>query len=440
MNYPELHYPNEFDPSDPLSVINHQKVCANIREFIGKGETINAAIANAQDEQMVFDRNLYDALLGIGSNLTPLTAEGTLSKDVTKKRTFVSGMVLALNTIDTICDFLEIDRRGFRTIWQATGFIKVVDTTADTFKDKTNAEKYEAIGDGVVARGDAFLSAIDSSYVHLINEVSDNYANLTEPHIFKTSYAYVLGSAQQAFVRMFQELEARRIIDILDEDDIERGINYLVETPILTRFPSDDTIADELDTEIFFGENEDGVEAYLGEEIERQLDINGEVVETLNALALAIHPNELDNGSLDEAGEAFFNGSILALKYVERMCSRVDVDMRVAGKRWRKARAHAKLYKLEFLPEARDEVVDIHVVKTLQRSKLSFGTVSLINKISHEMDYDEDEAAAFKNGLQYALETHRTAIQGCINSRITARVELAKRSLDSELDTLLGHK
>jgi len=440
MEFPELHYPNEFDPSDPLSMIDHQKVCADVREFISKSETINAAMAKAQDEQMVFDRNLYDILLSIGSNLTPLTAEGTLSNDVTKKRTFVSGMVLALNTIDTMCDSLEIDRRGFRTIWQATGFIKVVDTTADTFKGKTDAEKYEAIGDGVVASGDAFLSAIDSSYVHLIDEISDNYANLTEPHVFKASYAYILGSAQQAFARMFQELEARRIIDAMDEDDIERGIHYLTEAPIPTRLPSDDTIADELDTEIFFGENEGGIEACLGEEIERQLDTNDEVVETLNALALAIYPNELGNRSLDDVGEAFFNGSMLALKYVERMCTSVDVDMMVAGKRWRKTRAHAKLYKMEFLPETQYNDLDMHVVKTLQRSTLSSGTMLLVDKVSHEMDYNEDEAAAFKNGLQYALETHRKAIQGCINSRITARVEFAKRSLDNELDTLLGYK
>jgi hypothetical protein len=429
----EADYFSEFDPADPLGAIDHALICDNVLSELTSAGSVNEALAYEQDYQMHFDKKAYDLLLNTGSYLIPLEQNGKRSDDNMRQRIFLSGMLIALKTVDAVCVSIELDPEVFREVWNEGGLATIIDTSADIFKDKTSHEKYAAVGDGIVLMGQDFLYKMKPEYQKLIDDVGDEYAGINEPNLLKASYGYVLGSAQLALSRILNDVKYRAIVS---EADVDKGSVYLLEEPIPVQFVRDDDIAEEIDNMAFYGEYKN-TEAFLGQEIEYFLDREDEIVEILKMLALVQYPNELGNGALDQNGEAFFMGEILGLVFGEKHCEALEVRFDHASRRWRKNTEHSKLNRLEFPPDERMPDVDRKVMNTLLTTELSTMTHGLLDKISDDLDYDEDEAIAFKNGLQYVLESYKKTIRGCIDTKINQRAKLATASLDEELRNLL---
>lgn len=429
----ETDYFSDFDPTDPLDGVDHTYVCETVFSELTDTGTLAEALLYERDHQFYFDQKTYGTLFEVGNYLIPLNEEGERSNEDMRLKIFLSGTIVALKTMDTLCASIGLDPEAFRQAWHANGFVKVVNINAEVFKDKTNKEKYEAIGDGIIAGGIDFLDRMKPEYQKLINDITDVHESIAEPNLLKASYGYVLGSAMQTLSRVLIEIKAG---ELAREDDADRGVEYLLEESIPVELASDDDIAEAVDNNLFYND-ETGVEAFLGQNIEYLLDRDDELVETMQRLALVQYPNELGNGSLDQNGEAFFMGGVLALVFGEEHCSAVNVGFEQANMRWRKDAVHSRLNRIEFVPEERMPDVDKKVMGVLLSTELGVVMHGLLDKISYHLDHDEDEAVAFKNGVQYVLESYKKAVRACINAKISLRVKLATASMDEELAELL---
>ena len=422
---------------DPVA---HEVACANVYHTTFENVEASINIAAITSEQEHLDRESYHALLAAGLHLIPLDHNEVISSDMTMHEVYAIGTSLALATLDSLCDQLDIDIDKFRNAWRINGLVTVLDQNDKKVMALSDREKYEAVATGIMALGHQVMDQLGSVYEPIIDATKvlgpDIAAN---PGVLRASYGYVLGGGLKTLNRILEELEIRRFNEEIDSETSLQDWMSHTPVPAIDRAstlssPDHNAAANQIDTQLFWkGES---VEFCLGSLTEKYIEKDKRVVETLHALARVSYPNELDNFALDDAGEAFFYGSVLALDAVMEQSKAALVDEASLSRAWRDQRVHGWLSDMYEVPETRIGEIDNHLVKVLTRQSVA-AYDDVLEKVSGALDYDEDEAMAFYNGFHYLLSTGGDAISSCTKANIAQQVKHEMLTMDDELRRLL---
>lgn len=180
-------------PSDP---IHHDVAASVIAEFLNE-QTVSSRISKAWDEQYGFDQRTCDTLHDVGKFFIPLADDGRISDDFSRLGAFLSGVTLALETIDRLCVGHGLELKDFREEWHAKGLVRVVDVSR--IEDSSHAEKYEAQSIAIMAKGHQYLTLTEfEAYAQMIDRIDENYPETAlHSNVFKAAFGYILGEASR---------------------------------------------------------------------------------------------------------------------------------------------------------------------------------------------------------------------------------------------------
>jgi hypothetical protein len=422
-----------------IRAVDHSLAGTNMLEttFDNADTLINLAAIEAK--QQAIDPKSHKELTQLGGHFVPLDTDGKVSSETAQYHAYVIAMNLALNTLDALCDQLDIDIEAFRKAWHINGFVKVLDLNAESVKSLTPKEQYEAVAAGIIATGHVTIDAIGTAYDELIDAMIEiNPSTAANPGILRGTFGYVLGGGLGTLSRIVEEREVRRITASLDFD---AELARLVAQPARnidrnSANPGIDhaSIANSLDTLAFYAT--ESAEEYLGQIVESQLVVDERNIEILNALALVNYPNDLGNFSLDDEGEAFFIGTVLGLDVVSQIANDSSVEILALMRKWRSQRTHSMLLKMEE-PGDQSGIIGEQTLKILNRTPTSAQYDELLAKLSDALGHEEDEATAFYLGFHYMMSTGDDGLHACIAAEISSQVKSEVVNIDDEIRRLL---
>jgi|GEM_PF-6235056 len=209
---------------NPLDRIDHEIVAlsAGVR-ILGNGNVPrNVKYLFALQQQLRID--LVNKLFEFGKFVEPVEyREGALTFDTELRRakTFMSGMTVALTTLDAMANELEIERGEWRDVWLARPeFIRSV--SKDSLVNLDEKAACEAKGRAVIEIGHRELAQIEQPYVELLSRVDDGYPTLARySNIFHASFGYVFGAGREAMKDILLErdlYESQQTPQELDRD------------------------------------------------------------------------------------------------------------------------------------------------------------------------------------------------------------------------------
>lgn len=422
-----------------ISPLIHEASGSAVRDMMFDNGDVNIAMAATIREQRDIDEPSYDELSALGRYLIPLDARGRISEDVGKYEVFMIGMNMALATLDALCDNLYVDIEEFRRNWREQGLTLVLNLADERVQAQSLQERYESVGEGVMELGYQAMDNLGQPYDALLDTASNHYPSAAKnPGTLRASFGYILSGGLRRLNSMVEEREFQQLFieSGIDEDGESAGLQpRMPDVMPAYRNIVHAAIAEELDTVIFYGDTQP--EEFFGRLAQEHLDIDKRTIEVLNTLAYIAQPNDLGNFSLDEAGVAFFFGSVLALDISIRHAQDSGIDQRAFSKAWRGQRAHKKAFNVSS-PEdvAAGEVVD-HITDMLNRADITDAYDNLLMKLGDRLNYDEEEALAAVNGFHYMLLTGREAIKTAVGRAIGTTVKDEMATFDAGLARLL---
>ena len=424
-----------------ISPVDYEASGMAVREMMFENGDVNLAMNAIIREQRTIDEASYRELSVLGSYMIPLDPNGKISDDTTKFEVYMVGMNLALASLDALCDSLNIniDIDEFRRVWREQGLTLVLNLNDERVRAQSPQEQYESVGQGIMEHGYRAMDDLGQAYDSLLDTATDHFPSVgANPGILKASFGYILSGGLRSLNAMVEEREFQQLFMLSDVDEASDSVDTAARSAeAIPAYRSIDhaTIAEELDTIIFYGETP--AEEYLGRLTQAQLDIDERPIEILNTLALVAQPNELGNFALDEAGEAFFYASVLALDIISKHAKACGVDRQSMVKSWRKQHAHGKAYAIESPDDPVVEDINEHIVRILNRADLTDAYDGLLVKLADKLGYDEEQAIAAANGFHYMLLTGTDALKSAVNQAIGETVKDEMLSFEAELARLL---
>lgn len=186
-----------------------------LRKLLGE-ISVALAVEKLENAQQDFDAQTFMSLLGISEHLTPLSDQAEYNdKESPQQYSFRCGLVVALETIDALCNVASIDRKMFRAGWRERGRVML----SDVFQQEniTYVEQLELHRADVLHRGQALLAAQDPAIVEMIDRISERFEHVAgQSDIFKAAYGLVVGNAVKVLQQIIGERAATAMMKDLD--------------------------------------------------------------------------------------------------------------------------------------------------------------------------------------------------------------------------------
>ncbi|MDB5165637.1 MAG: hypothetical protein JWM00_527 [Candidatus Saccharibacteria bacterium] len=203
---------------NPLDQVDHRMVAmsAGVRILEGGHTPRNMQYLFVLQQQLGI--GLVNKLFEFGKFVEPVEyREGVLTFDpeLQRAKTFMSGMIIALTTLDSMSQELNIEKDEWRNVWLARlQFIRSV--SEDALKNIDEKAACEAKGAAVIEIGARELACVEQPYIELLDRIDDTHPALAMfGNVFRASFGYVFSAGREA------------IKDIL----LERDLHNSVQTP-----------------------------------------------------------------------------------------------------------------------------------------------------------------------------------------------------------------
>ncbi len=375
---------------DPLAFIDHASVCEDLYLSI-KGDTSSYIHTNYElHDQM--QRPVFRAFEYVARRMRELDEDDVVIDDTTQIGVFKSGVTLALGTLEHMAIMLGIDVDDFYQGWEKSSVLVLPPEFSDD--EKTEVQKIKATTEVVEKLSSIYLESLPQDFAQFVQKAEKNYMQIQgRTDMFRTAFGYVLGSGYRNLQYMY---ERRKFGDF----DLEALVAQSTEEVV----PTHQFLADKFVRLIKSGNGseETSLESIFGNVMQDNVDSHEAVLEVLHTLTIALHGKEGEM-VMDDTAAAFFTGANLGAHIA------IDIGEAQLGKsafieRWTKARLHRELSKYgpDYYEHTRTNAKKAFE-RLRERSQVPDEYVQLISLIQEEMDYDDEDGLAFRDGFQYAL-------------------------------------
>lgn len=423
--------------------LDHEVVGINIFDTTFQSGDPVTNLGGIIKKQVETDERSYVELIGIGMHFIPLDSDEKLTSDDTRHQAYSTAVTMAMATLDALCERLDVDIAMFRRVWRINGLVTMLDMNHDEkTRSLTLAEKNEAVARGILASGHRMLDRLGDVYGPIIDSLGVfNEATAINPNVARGSFGYVLEGGLNALNKLLLELEMKRSTDELDYEQMldewaSQPLPEVEDTSATYDTIDHAVIADAIDTAAFYSREGSRAESYIGRLIVEHMDTDDEVSDTIAALAVARYPNELN--ALDFEGEAFFHGGVIGLEVVHKHAAASSMSKVELNEAWRSTRLHQQAEDFGGLSD--EEVMSLNgsIDRVIAAVDVPFPYLKVLDKLSHDLGLDGEDAKAFLDGFRYVYGSGRDILRLRVNQSITEQVENAKTTLDNELRELFG--
>lgn len=427
--------PGKNEQYKPFIETNHGQVAAELTALISDDSTLANRMESLIMAQIIANKDLFEKLTQIGYYFIPVTDEGDLTDDTRLRDVHAVATTCALTCLDLLCNELGIDKIQFRDIWLKSGLLTIVDLNHELLAEKSLRDKHDSVVQGVIELGNRALAELPTDYSLAAEELSDDPLVLENANIFKAVFGHVLDGGYKVLSKL-NDINKAHAMDF--ETEIARFINEPAEFEgVNIAGINHSLIADQLDTEIFYGEEDEGFESVMGEFTGVMLDLDADVSEISNTLAWAAYSKGYEYGALDENGEAFFSGMMLAFKVFDMTASTTGAELHELLRHWKRQYVHKKLLKFTWADEVMELFATQQIDKQMGRSAAMGAYLPLLEKICNEYGFEDDEAIIFTKGFEYTLNTGTRALSQYDNELQNVFVKAQTKNINDELEELL---
>lgn len=428
--------PGKNEQYQPFIDTNHDHVATELAALIGDDRTLTSRMESLIAAQLLANKELFEKLTQIGYYFIPVTDEGELTDDTRYRDVHAVATTCALTCLDLLCNELCIDKIQFRDIWLKSGLLTIVDLNHELLADKPLRDKHDSVVQGVIELGNRALVQLPDEYSLAADVLSDDPLVLEHANLFKAVFGHVLDGGYKILSKL-NDINRAHAMDF--EKEIAQFINQPAEFEGVNIAGIDHVlIADQLDTQIFYGEEDEGFESVVGEFTGEMLDLDSDVPEICNTLAWAAYSKGYEYGSLDQNGESFFSGMMLAFKALDMTTSTTGIELYDVLRYWKRQYAHKKLLKFTWADEAMQQYATQQIDKQLLARSATMGAyLPLLEKICKEHEFEDDEAIIFTKGFEYTIGTGMRTLSQHNDALQDEFVKAQTENINDELEELL---
>lgn len=209
---------------NPLDQIDHKTVAlaAGVRILKDGNTPHNIQYLFALQRQLRF--RLVDELYQFGKFVERVEYQDnvlTFDPELLRAKTYMSGTIVALTTLDAMAYEVGIGRDEWRDAWLARPHF-ISSASEDALRNLDEKEACEAKGDAVIEIGSRELAKLEAPYGELLDCIEDSHPRLIPfSNVFRASFGYVFGAAREAIKDIMLERDLSSSMQTQQELDVD---------------------------------------------------------------------------------------------------------------------------------------------------------------------------------------------------------------------------